>query len=344
MTIPFPTMHKMPFGEMLLTLCALVGLGSNEEVISIRDLVPQRRPQNQGSVDQTIEIEMDEDTKEILNDLLKITDPNETNPQRVPVREIPSLRKQIAQYKPTGVDGMQSTKRIMHFTTTVADMVDKPPNDFFPGQAKEVSKNINSVNDIWFAIQFLFAVRDKIGTLLSLNGKEKTGMPAYYLYIGIFVRWACKTYIQNKDKLDFVKDFKYAIAHGNSIMHKRDLSNKSKKRPNDSEGNAIIKKGKTHHLTQILSGSITHVNPVPIVANRPVSSGSVNQEAVNQEAVNQEAVNQQPVNQQPVNQQQDNSMIDTESETEQDDTTQQVNDTQDASLTLDNEPTVYLFD
>ncbi len=238
---------------------SVIGYDPNGEVVSLSNTVPQRyerdvqAAQPVNAPDQGSD-ELSNKELEIIKGVQNIVGDETINPKDVRVHELPFLEQRINNFRPNGMEKKVRIQAIQHETVRMQKFTATPANKNFMGDMTELNKNILDVDDIWFVIQYLFALIKKISKMLSLKGKGNTGMPAYYILIQIITRWACIVFIHNKENPKFLNDFKKILANSNSVLSKADLRNEKKR---NADGQPPKKKPKTEKLIESISAYAT---------------------------------------------------------------------------------------
>ena len=203
---------------------------------------------------------MEPEIEQAILDVIQFTNPGVKDPKNIPFSNLSDLRQDMEGFKPKNMD--LEIDHICRQITNIKEGRGKS-NQSINLNTIEVQLAIQKDYHIWFAINYLFTVLDRVKSLVSNKKKRATGMPNYQLYLQIVLNWACNVYMKKQEDPKFFENFKYAIAHGNSILAKRGT-----KRKNGEEETENAREGKISKLTKTLvcndgyfanTGSVTNI-------------------------------------------------------------------------------------
>ena len=272
----FAFTHKMPLtvGKLFTCMCAYYGLtrGSSPPTKRSEENTEMDDPStSQEQVKEESQYGMQPEVEQAILDVLKVTNPGVEDPNQVPFFDLPDLRQEMDGCRPKTMD--MDIDDICRLTTNVVQ-AKSTANDFFSHNTLEVKRSVSKNDHIWFAIRYLFTLLDKIETLLGIEKKKTTALPKYKLYLQIVLRWSCEVYLKKRSDSDFIKNFTYAISHGNSILKKTDTVSK---RTADEAGITTTDYSRVSKLANILVSTDGYVaNSGSVTNSRSVAkSGSV---------------------------------------------------------------------
>jgi hypothetical protein len=304
------------FDKFIIGVCVVaqtLGLNPNEKTTSANDRVAKDLPEElQEALSAALseggpaalredgeETESEEDkVQKAKAAILKITNPGVTDASQVSLEELPVLTGQVLNksMQPTNMD--QHAKNIRIYTAAVESSTNAA-NKLFDQASIQVVRNIFSVTHIWFAIEYLFQIWRVALSMYNTKRKRTTGMPDYYRFIGIILKWACETYLNNRNDAKFVDNINFAISHSNSILSKRQSRTNKRKNPEQVNQEVQPAKGKMLRFQKAVAGTLLKskqpdvnadnvVPVVPVSEHEPAAAAAANPEDAVPAAANPE--------------------------------------------------------